>query len=87
MKYPVVLHKEINSCFGVSVPDIQGCFSAGDTKDKALHNVKLAIHDHLEILADDGKPAPIGLTIGDYLNDHDYDGGIWAYIDIDIENF
>jgi len=87
MKYPVVLHKEINSCFGVSAPDIQGCFSAGDTKDEALRNIKLAIHNHLEILVDDEEPAPVGLTIGDHLNNHDYDGGIWTYVDIDIENF
>ncbi|MBN0609850.1 type II toxin-antitoxin system HicB family antitoxin, partial [Pseudomonas aeruginosa] len=29
MKFPVVLHKDPDSDYGVTVPDVPGCFSAG----------------------------------------------------------
>jgi hypothetical protein len=41
MRYPVVIHKDESSDFGVTIPDIPGCFSAGDTYDDAL-NKRLA---------------------------------------------
>jgi len=31
MKFPVVLHKDADSEFSVTVPDVPGCFSAGST--------------------------------------------------------
>jgi hypothetical protein len=31
MNYPVVLHKDPDSGYGVTVPDLPGCFSAGKT--------------------------------------------------------
>ena len=36
MRYPVVVHKDPNSDYGVTVPDLPGCFSAGETMDEAL---------------------------------------------------
>ncbi len=38
MRYPVVIHKDEHSDFGVSIPDISGCYSAGNTYDDALTN-------------------------------------------------
>ena len=32
--YPVVIHKDKKSAFGVTVPDLPGCFSAGATLDE-----------------------------------------------------
>ena len=43
MLYPVVVHKDQTSDYGVSVPDLPGCFSAGRTLDEALENIKEAI--------------------------------------------
>lgn len=31
MRYPVVIHKDSESCNRVTVPDLPGCFSAEDT--------------------------------------------------------
>ena len=45
--YPVVIHKDPKSAFGVTVLDIPGCFSAGDTLDDALRNVQEAVEVHL----------------------------------------
>jgi len=87
MKYSVVIHKEKDSCFGVTVPDIVGCFSAGDTLESALRNAEEAIYSHLEILADDGEFAPVPLSIDNHFNNPDFAGGSWAYVDIDTSAF
>lgn len=58
MRYPVAIHKDKNSSYGVSIPDIKGCFSAGDTVDKAMDNTIEAISSHLELLAEDKIYAP-----------------------------
>ena len=43
MRYPVVIHKDKASDYGVTVPDLPGCFSAGDTMEDALTSVIEAI--------------------------------------------
>ena len=35
MRYPIVIHKDPESCYGVTVPDLPGCFSAGNTVEEA----------------------------------------------------
>ena len=45
--YPVAIHKSPRSAYGVTVLDIPGCFSAGDTLDEALRNVQEAVEVHL----------------------------------------
>ncbi|WP_373507478.1 type II toxin-antitoxin system HicB family antitoxin [Thiocapsa sp.] len=54
MRFPVVLHTDDGVRFGVTVPDLPGCFSAGDTFDAALDSAVEAIDLHLEGLTDDG---------------------------------
>jgi predicted RNase H-like HicB family nuclease len=87
MRYSVAIHKEDDSCFGITVPDIEGCFSAGDTLDEALENTQEAISGHLEILADEGILAPKASPIDDFIGKPDYAGVTWAYIDIDVSAF
>ena len=40
MKYPVIIHKGENSDYGVTFPDLPGCFSAGDTIEESLANAQ-----------------------------------------------
>ncbi len=50
---------------GVEVPDIPGCFSAGDDLDDAVATAREAIEGHFEILAEDGasiQPASLACT-------------------------
>ena len=84
MKYPVVLHHDNDSAYGVSVPDLPGCFSAGDTFDEALQNVAEAIELHLEGLEDVGGDIPRASKIEEHLGDKDYAGGTWGFVDIDV---
>jgi predicted RNase H-like HicB family nuclease len=84
MRYPVVIHKDSNSDYGVTVPDLSGCFSAGETVDEALQEVTEAIECHLEGLLMDGESIPVPHSIEYYQNDSDYAGGIWAVVTIDL---
>lgn len=84
MQYPVVIHHDDGSAYGVTVPDIAGCFSAGDTVSEALDNAKEAITSHLEILAEDGLVAPAATSIDHYYDHEDYQDGTWAFVDVDV---
>lgn len=57
--YPVVIHKDKKSAYGVTVPDLPGCFSAGATLDEALRNVQEAVEVHLH--GEDIAPEPSDL--------------------------
>jgi predicted RNase H-like HicB family nuclease len=87
MKYPVAIQKDEDSCYGVTVPDIPGCFSAGESLDEAINNVQEAISSHLEILAEDQKLAPKSSLVDIHINNEDYTGAIWAYVDIDVSPY
>ncbi|WP_335950085.1 type II toxin-antitoxin system HicB family antitoxin [Acinetobacter bereziniae] len=88
MLYPIAVEKGSDvEAYGVIVPDIKGCFSAGDTFEEALTNVKDAIAGHLEILAEDGEEIPLASEVNKYLNDDDFKGFIWAVVDVDVSRY
>jgi predicted RNase H-like HicB family nuclease len=44
MRYPIAIEPgDAKTAFGVAVPDLPGCFSAGDTLDEAIANAAEAI--------------------------------------------
>ena len=65
MNYPVVIHKDEDSDYGVTVPDLPGCFSAGSTIDEALAMAREAIELHLDSLREEGSPIPQPTTTSD----------------------
>ncbi len=87
MKYPVVIHSEDDSAFGLTVPDIPGCFSAGDTFDEAFDNAQEAIKGHLEILAEDGASIPSASPIAVHMDNKDFTGGVWGFVTVDISPY
>lgn len=78
MKYPVVLHTDDGENYGVIIPDVKGCFSAGEGVEEALSNAQEAIENHFEILAEDNDPIPEPSRIQDHTSNPDYHGGVWA---------
>lgn len=58
MRYIAFIHKEPDSIYGVSFPDMPGCFSAGDTIDEAVRNGVDALSGHVRMLEADGDPIP-----------------------------
>jgi predicted RNase H-like HicB family nuclease len=87
MKLPVVLHKDPDSVYGVTIPDIPGCFSAGATVAQALDNTRDALALHFEGLVADGDPLPEAKDIDAHMTNPDYQGGLWAVIEIDVTSY
>jgi len=87
MRYPIVLHTDDGIRYGVTVPDLPGCFSGGDTFDDALESVKEAIDLHLEGLVEDGAEAPVPRPIAEHRANTDFIDGIWAVVDVDVSRF
>ncbi len=56
--YIALIHKDHDSDFGVSFPDLPGCVTAGVTLDEARAMAVEALALHLEGLAADGEVAP-----------------------------
>ena len=73
--------------FGVVVPDLPGCFSAGDTLDDAIKNAHEAIDLHCSTLIEDGVDLPVANTIALHQADPEFAGWIWALIDVPVEKY
>ncbi|TAK73715.1 MAG: type II toxin-antitoxin system HicB family antitoxin [Gammaproteobacteria bacterium] len=84
MQYPIFIHKDEDSDFGVIVPDLPGCFSAGSTIEEAIQNTHEAIECHLEGLLLDNEPIPLKRPIEQHLENPDFKNGILAVVDIDV---
>ena len=86
MNYPIVIHKDTDSDYGVTVPDLPGCFSAGSTLDEAIAMAREAIELHLEGLIEACEPVPEPGSIQHHQASADYRGGIWAVVPVDPAN-
>jgi predicted RNase H-like HicB family nuclease len=85
MRYVVAVEKgNKKHSYGVVVPDLPGCFSAGDSLDEALSNSKEAILLHLEGLMDERLEVPAPKSIEAHQKSRAYQGWIWAVVEVDM---
>lgn len=84
MKYPVIIHKDENSDYGVTFPDLPGCFSAGETIEEALTNAQEAAECHIEGILIDSEPIPVSTNIEKHKDNPDFKDGVWALIEVDL---
>ena len=84
MQIPIVIHGDEESGYGVTVPDLPGCFSAGDGLEDALDSAHEAIACHIEGLFMDGEPIPERKSLQFHQANEDYAGGVWALVDTDV---
>ncbi|MCY3844356.1 MAG: type II toxin-antitoxin system HicB family antitoxin [Acidobacteria bacterium] len=78
MEYLVVVHRDRpDGPCGVTVPDLPGCFSAGDTLAEALANVREAIALYAEDVLESAEP------VAEPSTEIDPDGGIVAAVPLD----
>ena len=84
MRFPIVIHKDPDSDYGVTVPDLPGCFSAGDTTDEAFSNAVEAIECHIEGLLEDGDTLPSPGTVERHRADARFSEGVWALVEVDV---
>lgn len=84
MQYPIIIHKDENSDYGVIVPDLPGCFSAGSTIEEAIENAHEAIECHLEGLLLDNDSIPLKQPVEHHLENPEFKGGVLALVEIDM---
>ncbi len=85
MRYPIVIEPGDDShAYGVIVPDLPGCFSAGDTLDEAISNASEAILLHIEGLLEAGQSVPEASPIEQHRNNPDYANMLWAIASVDM---
>lgn len=83
MRFPVAIHKDKGTGYGVTVPDLPGCFSAGDTPEDAIASAQEAIACHIEGLLMDGAPIPEQKPIETHRSREERDA-IWALVAVDV---
>ena len=85
MNYVIAIEPgDDKQAFGVAVPDLPGCFSAGDTLDEAITNAREAIELWLETVIDDGLPVPEPKPLSQHQADPAFAGWIWAVVGVDL---
>ena len=84
MKYAVLIHKDPDSDFGITVPDLPGCFSAGETLESALANAEEAILTHVEGLLIDNEPIPEPSSYDEILKLSKKEKAILAVVTVDF---
>lgn len=82
MRYPVIIHKEKGTDYGVIVPDFPGVFSGGSTMEEALANVQDAIETALDGEEVESLPDPSPLE--SILTMEEAEDGAVALADVDF---
>ena len=66
-RFLVIIEKGPTS-YGISAPDVEGCFAVGATKSEAMERFQEALQAHLSLLADEGEPLPYPTFTHDYVD-------------------
>jgi len=82
MRYPVIIHKEENTDYGIVVPDFPGVFSGGSTLEEALANIQDAIETFYE--GEEAAAPPTPSPLESALAHEDAQGGAVALVDVDF---
>ncbi|MBV8667025.1 MAG: type II toxin-antitoxin system HicB family antitoxin [Burkholderiaceae bacterium] len=81
--FPIAIEPgDDNHAFGVVVPDLPGCHSAGDTLAEAYANAKEAIESHLEVLLDEGMEVPAAQSLEAHQRSSLYQGWLWGFVEV-----
>lgn len=59
MRYTAFIHKDPDSVYGVSFPDVPGCIAVGDTFDEAMSSAAEALAFHVRGIIADGEDIPV----------------------------
>lgn len=87
MKFSIAIEPgTAKKAFGVVVPDLPGCFSAGDTIEEAFDNAREAIAAFCEVMAQD-QEIPTPKAMSEWQADKEYKGWVWGIVDVPVERF
>ena len=88
MKYPIAIEKgNETTAWGVVVPDLPGCFSAGDTLDEAFAMAQEAIALWINTALDDGQAIPHAKSMEEHSADPEFNGWAWGVIEVNFDDF
>lgn len=88
MKFPIAIEQgNHQTAWGVVVPDLPGCFSAGDSAEEAFANAIEAINAHCEFLAETDKDIPKPRPLSEHQTNQEYAGWVWALVEVDLSKF
>lgn len=84
MRYPIAIEPGgPDQAFGVVVPDLPGCFSAGDTLDEALEGVEEAAAAWIDATLDAGGSVPPPSRLGDVRSRPEFAGWSLGVVSLD----
>ncbi len=84
MRYPVAIELgDDTTAFGVVVPDLPGCFSAGDTLDEAMAGAEEAAAAWIDATLDAGNPIPAPSSLEAIRQNPDFAGWTFGIITLD----
>lgn len=84
MRYPILIEEGSDTtAFGVVVPDLPGCFSAGDSLDEALDGAREAAAAWIDAALDAGMPVPSPTKLEDARRLPGYEGWTVGVVDLD----
>lgn len=84
MRYPIAIEPGTEAtAFGVIVPDLPGCFSAGDTLDEALSNAEEAVAGWIDAALDAGETIPAPSSVETLRANPDYARWIFGVVTVD----
>lgn len=80
MLYPVYVHKDQDSAYGLTFPDFDGCFSAADD----MQDIARMAQEAVEVYFDgEDLDLPEPSSPEQWANDERFEGGYWLLVDID----
>ncbi len=81
MLYPIYVHKEPGSAYGIIFPDFPGCFSAADRIRDIAANAQEAAEAHF---LNDADSIPRPSSPEHWTASANYENGFWMMVDIDV---
>ncbi len=85
MRYPIAIEPGGESAaFGVVVPDLPGCFSAGDTLDEAFAGAEEAAAAWIDAALDAGEAIPTPSSLEVLRENPDYAGWTFGIVTFDL---
>ncbi|WP_353205618.1 type II toxin-antitoxin system HicB family antitoxin [Sphingomonas sp.] len=88
MRYPIAIEPgDDTTAFGVVVPDLPGCFSAGDTLDEAIAGAEEAAAAWIDATLDAGLAIPRASSLDTLRLDPQFAGWSFGVITLDVALF
>ena len=84
MRYPIAIEPRTErTAYGVAIPDLPGCFSAGDTLEQAIAGAEEAGLAWIDAALDAGEAVPPPSSLEDIRAKPEYAGWILSLVTID----